>query len=145
MQLAMFPELEPASLRDLVRNTKDVTYENIKHLKNIELEVISKLMGIPSYGTKAQQIYRILDLWDLRHTLAEYDSDHEGMQKLADFYRRVELHDMCRRAKAWKSGNKKGLAAALLGWRNLARHKGQKFLNEIREHLKERKDQNEKT
>ena len=57
-------------------------------------------------------------------------------KKLADAYRRVELHDMARRVKCWRSGNKIGLAAALLGWRDRARRSGQKFLNEVREYQK---------
>lgn len=114
LQLLIFPELKPATLGDIVYNNKPINFENIKHFKNIELDVVSKLMGIPLYGTKAKKIYHILDLWDLRQTLAGFDSSYEGAKKLSDQYRRVELHDMCRRVKIWKSGNKVQLAIVLL-------------------------------
>lgn len=136
-QLSMFPGLDPVILRDIVYNYKNITFENIQHLKNVELEVISKLLGIPMFGTKAKKIYRIIDLWDLRHTLAEYDSSSfEGVKKLANTYYRMELHDMCRRAKTWRSGNKIGLSASLLNWRDMCRKTGQDFYREARDYRK---------
>jgi hypothetical protein len=136
IQFSLFPELEPPTLKELVWNRADITFENLEFLKGIELDVICKLMGIPLSGTKAKKINRILNLWDLRHTLSKYEYSHEGAKELSDFYFRVELHDMCRRAKIWRSGNKSQLSLSLLFWRDSARRKGKKFLKEAKEYRK---------
>ncbi len=132
MQLKLFPKIEPATLADFMGNKDNITLENLIGLKNIELDAISTLMGISRHGTKVIKIDRIIDLWDLRYTLAGYETTHEGAQKLADFYRRVELHDMARRAKTWKSGNKISLAIVLIKWRDMCRDRGKCFLNKVK-------------
>ena len=132
MKLKLFPKIEPAVLSDFLGNEDNITLENLSGLKNIELDVISTLIGIPTYGTKTKKIDRIIDLWDLRYTLTGYESSLEGAQKLADSYLRVELHDMARRAKIWKSGNKIGLAVVLIKWHDGCRRKGKEFLTEVK-------------
>ena len=132
MQLRLFPKIDPARFFDLIGSEDNITLKNLIGLKNVELDVVSTLMGIPRHGTKKKKIDRIIDLWDLRHTLTEYGPSLEGAQELANFYRRVELHDMARRAKIWKSGNKIGLAVVLLNWRDRCRRKGKEFLTEAK-------------
>ena len=132
-QTRLFPELDPASISDMMYGRAEVTLENLRSLKNIELDAVAALMGIPTYGTKSKKIYRILDLWNLRQTLTGYKSTHEGARVLADFFRQVELHDMCRRAKAWRSSpTKLGLAISLIHWRDACQRKGQAILKSTR-------------
>ena len=132
MQLKLFPKIEPAVFAALVGAKDNITLNNLNGLKSIELDVVSTLMGIPRYGTKEKKIARIIDLWDLRHTLTGYEPSLEGAQELANLYRRVELHDMARRAKVWRSGNKIGIAVVLLNWRDRCRRKGKGFLTETK-------------
>ena len=132
MQLRLFPKIEPARFFDLIGSEDNITLNNLNGLKSIELDVVSTLMGIPKYGTKEKKVARIIDLWDLRHTLTGYESSLEGAQEFADFYRHVELHDMARRAKVWRSGNKIALAVVLIKWRDGCRRKGKGFLTEAK-------------
>lgn len=140
-QYKLFPKFEPVNVPDLIFGRADINLSNLKPLKRIELEFLCRILGITFCGTKKKMTVRILDRWNLRQTLSEYDSSHEEAKLLANFYRRVELYDMCRRAKIWKSGSKIALAVSLLSWRNLCRHKGQKFFNEMKKQLKEINDE----
>lgn len=135
-QLNLFPELASPTVVDLAFGRKEITDENLRHLSSVELDVICTLMGIPKNGTKSRKINRILDLWDLRQTLKDYESSYDGAKKLADSYKRKELYDFAKRTKGWKSGNKIGLASSLLGWRDRCRQKGYNFFNETKKYMR---------
>ena len=105
---------------------------DLTKLQADELRALCELLAVPTSGTKAEVIERLLSLGALRQLLADYDGDdvHETAARLvADFDKR-ELKGMCAMAKLWKSGSKTQLAVGLLQWRNECRRKGKMRLAE---------------
>jgi hypothetical protein len=111
--------------------------DDLKTLSSVELRGLCELLGIPTSGTKAEAVERLLSLGGLRQLLADYDDPdyHAAAARLiADFDKR-ELKGMASMAKLWKSGNKYQLAIGLIQWRNECRRKGQMALSKTREQL----------
>jgi hypothetical protein len=103
------------------------THAQLAELRAVELEVLCRLLGVPYSGTKPQRIARLLDLADLRTTLASY----ERPGQMTPFFRRASLLAMAKRAHIYLGGNKYGLAAGLLNWRNECRQRGQQYHAEL--------------
>jgi hypothetical protein len=87
------------------------------------------LLGCSTCGTKETLVVRLLAQRELRFKLARFKDNPD---ELASSYRRESLHDMCREAGIWRSGNKRALSAGLLNWRDRCRTRGQAFLAEMR-------------
>lgn len=103
------------------------TSAQLSVLRNIELECLCKLLGVPHSGAKATKVARLLDLAELRTRLAPF----ERPDQLADRYRLRELRRMAQRAGTYAHTTKYGVAAGLLQWRNEARLRGQAFYIEV--------------
>jgi hypothetical protein len=103
------------------------THPQLSGLRAAELGALCRLLGVPHSGTKAQRIARLLDVADLRTTLASY----ERPGQMTPFFSRKSLAAMARRAGIYAGSNKYGLAAGLLNWRNECRRRGQEFYAEL--------------
>jgi hypothetical protein len=103
-----------------------------------ELLALAKLLGCPSCGNKEAVIVRLLAHRELRLKPTRFADNPE---ELANSYQRESLHDMCREAGIWRSGNKRALSAGLLNWRDRCRARGQAFLPEMRSLAKGRPQQ----
>lgn len=93
-----------------------------------ELAELCLLMGIPHSGTKATRITRLLSAADLRTLLASY----ERPAQMTAWFSRKTLAALARRAGIYAGGNKYGLAAGLLSWRNECRRRGQEYRDAAR-------------
>ena len=123
-----------------IRHTRprDWTRELLETLTFNQVELLCKLMGIFHIGTKQNLITRLLDLGALREMLSEYDwpdGDHaaevRAVERLASAYKGDRLRALCRRAHIYAPGNKYGMAASLLSWRNQCRSSGQKVMAQL--------------
>lgn len=117
----------------LCKGKSKFTIHNLSLLKKMELKALAHLMNSPVSGNIATLTNRLVDVYDLRKQLGFYDEDP---QELVNDFKRKELHEMCKRAKIWRSGNKYALAVSLLRWRNRCRRDGQRTFRESMAALK---------
>ena len=119
--------------RQLIQNDSRWTKAKLSLLTKEELKSLSLLLCAPVSGNKETLILRLLDIRTLRLTLGKYGDDP---QELVSAYKWRELHGFCKRAKIFRSSNKRALAYVLLSWRNRCRLKGQKVFAQALEAAK---------
>lgn len=114
------------------------TRHDLRELSAKELRALCELLGVPTSGTIATVIDRLLLLGELRSMLAAFDDPdpHQAAARMCEQYGKRELHSMCSSANLWKSGNKKALAIGLLSWRNECRRKGRDAYHRALEEIK---------
>jgi len=117
------------AFHQMVKGLEKWRLERLLQLKKAELKGLALLLSAPTGGTRQVLAERLLDIYNLRIVLNRYGKDPDDLVR--DFKRR-DLYKMCKRAKIFKSGNKRLLAAGLLNWRNRCRTKGQKVLHQCR-------------
>jgi hypothetical protein len=116
------------------------TRRNLHPLTLVQMQALCEVQGIPKSGRKDQIRDRILATWQLRQLLHKYENDPAA---LTSDFKAEELKGFCRIARCYSGGNKYGRAAALLGWRNECRRKGQKVIDDAREALRQIREQRE--
>ena len=114
--------------------------QDLARLGGCELRGLCELLGIPTSGTRAAVIERLLCLGQLRSMLTEYEAPdvHQDAERMCGVYSKCELKSMCVTAKLWKSGNKHALAIGLISWRNECRRKGKEAYRRALEEMKHR-------
>jgi hypothetical protein len=123
------------NLRQAIRtHPADWTAANLAELRAEELADLCRLMGIPHSGTKPTKIARLLNAADLRTILASYNHPDQ----MTPYFSRKSLVGLAKRAGVYPGGNKYGLAAGLINWRNECRRIGQAYLEETRAAAAER-------
>lgn len=123
-----------------IRRTRprDWTRELLESMSHKQVELLAKLLGTWYSGTKQSIVTNLLEHGALREKLTDYDwpdGDHEAevreVQRLAAAYKGHELRLLCKVARVYAPGTKYGMAASLLGWRNLCRSNGQRVIEQL--------------
>lgn len=115
-------------------NPADWTRDTLEPLTGDELRDLCLLLGIPHTGTRLQVTERLLTMAAIRVALSPF----EDREAIVEAFRLKELQQMCRRAKIYIAGNKRGAAACLLNWRNECRKKGQTVMREAQEEARKK-------
>lgn len=108
--------------------------DDLRNLTNTELEHISRLLGIPTSGTKDKKIKRILESVEARTLIAGWSV--EDRFNLVKKYTQAQLKKIAQLAGTMHYGAKIQMITSLIIWRDTSRRTGAEYTEQYKAAMK---------